>query len=84
MPEDPHPPVTYAELYAEIARRDQRITELTATLAELLNTYDRGIWRGKTNWDTAWANARIALGLTDRHPGWTQPSPGGLGRPGSW
>lgn len=60
--------VTLSELYTEIARRDQRITELTAALTGLIDTYDQGVWRGKTNWDAAWATARNALG-------WPQPDP---------
>jgi hypothetical protein len=35
MPEDPHPTVTFAELHDEIARRDQRITELETNAAGL-------------------------------------------------
>lgn len=34
-------PVTHAELHAEIARRDQRIGELSTALAELIITVGR-------------------------------------------
>lgn len=42
MPEHPvTPPVTFRELYGEIARRDQRITELSAALNGLIVTVGR-------------------------------------------
>lgn len=42
MPEHPAtPPVTFAELHAEIARRDQRIGELTTALTALVITVGR-------------------------------------------
>lgn len=69
MPEHPAtPPVTFAELHDEIARRDQRITELTTALTALIDTYDQGVWRGKTNWDAAWAAARTVLDAPQPEP----------------
>lgn len=70
MPEDPHPPVTFAELHGEIARRDQRITELFGALTALVMWWDAGDEPGAVRIAprAIWDNARNALG-------WPQPDP---------
>jgi hypothetical protein len=64
------PPVTFAELHGEIARRDQQITELFGALSALVMWWDAGNEPGAVRIAprVIWDNARNALG-------WPSPIP---------